>query len=220
MKTIELKQLIDEYNHKLDTHIHLNKKAVYKNIQLKKSQKNTSMLLLNRIVELLSLSFIVLYMSNFIANHWGEIHFVISGVLIIMFAIIALIGSIGQIVLIKQIDYTKPILEISKKIETINTHGFLFIKLLLLSMSVWWIYAIAGLYLFFGIDIYPHLNPGFVRIYLIANGLLIIPLLYCFYKLSYKNLHIKWVRLCINGITSRNTKKALSFLNNIEAFKG
>ena len=219
METIELKQLIAEYNHKLDELIHLNKDAAMKSIQFEKTKKKTSFLLLNRVFELISFSFIILFMGNFVARHWGEIHLVISGLIVELFALIALIGSIGQIVLINQIDFSKPVVEIRKKIEMVNAHGFLFLKLLLLSIPVWWIYAIIGLYLFMGVDIYPHLAPGFVGIYLIANGLLIIPLIWVFNKLSYKNLHINWVRMTINSVTSNKTRKALDFLQTIEAFE-
>jgi len=219
MKTIELEKLISEYNHKLDEIIHINKDMALKNIQIEKSQKKMSSLLLSRIIELVFYSFIVLFMGYFVTLHWNEIHFAISGIIVELFAIIALIGSIGQIVLVNQIDYSKPIVEIRKKIELINAHGFLFLKLMLFSIPVWWIYAIVGLFLFFNIDIYPYLDPEFVNKYLIANGLLIIPLIWFMNKLSYKNLHIKWLRGIIDALTSDKTKKALNFLKDIEKFE-
>jgi hypothetical protein len=63
------------------------------------------------------------------------------------------------------------------------------------------------------------LDPDFVLRYLVINFLLIIPLLWVFYKLSYKNLHIKWVRKTIRLFTGTKTMKALEFLNDIEEFK-
>ena len=65
MKTIELTQLMAEYNHKLDEVIYLNKDTAMKNLQLKKSQKKTSFLLLYRIFEIIFYSFIVLFMGSF-----------------------------------------------------------------------------------------------------------------------------------------------------------
>jgi hypothetical protein len=158
-------------------------------------------------------------MGSFVAHHWNEPHFAISGLIVELFSIIALIGSIGQIVLLNQIDYSKPILEIRKKIELVNAHSFLFFKLILVSISVWWAYAIIGLYLFWGFDIYPYLEPGFVNRYLLVNGLLIVPLIWFLNQLSYKNLHIKWVRKVIESVTSTKIKKALNFLKVIETFK-
>ncbi|MBN1415488.1 MAG: hypothetical protein JW973_10330 [Bacteroidales bacterium] len=219
MEAIELKQLMAEYNHKLDEIIHFNKVTAAKNLQLKKPQKKMSSLLLYRIFELVFYGSVVFFMGFFVAHHWNETHFVISGIIIEIFAIIAFIGSIGQVVLVSQIDYSKPIVEIRKKIELVNAHGLLFLKLLLISISVWWVYAIVGLFLLLGIDIYPYLEPDFVIKYLVVNGLLIVPLIWFLHKLSYKNLHIKWVKKTIESVTSTKTKKALDFLKEIDLFE-
>ena len=117
------------------------------------------------------------------------------------------------------IDFSKPIVEIRKKIELVNSHGLLFVKLIFLSAPVWWSYAIVAIDLFLGTDLYLYLDPDFVLRYLVINFLLIIPLLWVFYKLSYKNLHIKWVRKTIRLFTGTKTMKALEFLNDIEEFK-
>ncbi len=218
METFELKQLMAEYNAKLDEIIHLNKKTALKNLQLKQTRKKTSSLLFYRISELVFFGIIVLFMGSFIGRHWNEPHLAISGFIVEFFALIALTGSIGQVILLQQIDYSKPIVQISKKIELINAHGFLFLKLILLSIPVWWAYAIIGLYLIFGFDIYPHLDPGFVFRYLVIDGLLIIPLLWFLNKLSYKNFHVKWVRRIIESLTSTKLKEALSSLKIIDQF--
>jgi hypothetical protein len=52
-----------------------------------------------------------------------------------------------------------------------------------------------------------------------VNLLLIVPLFWFMNKLSYKNLHIKWVRKTISLFTGSKTVKALAFLNDIEEFK-
>jgi len=219
MEAIELKQLMADYNHKLDEIIHLNKDAAMKNLQLKKSQKKTSSLLFYRIFEFSIYVFIVLFLGYFIARHWNETHFAISGLIVELFAIIALIGSVGQIVLLHQIDYSKPIMEIRKKIELVNAHGFLFLKLILISIPLWWAYAIVGIYFFLGIDIYQYLEANFVIRYLVINGLLIVPLIWFLNQLSYKNLSIKWVRKIIESVISTKTRKALNFLQDIERFE-
>ncbi len=218
MEAIELKKLMQDYNHKLDDLIQLNEAAV-KSLSLKKTEKKTSRLLLNRLLEMVAFSFIVIYMGSFLTRHWGENHLVISALVVELFAIVALIGSIGQIFLIKRIDYSLPVVEIKKRIEMVNAHGFLFLKLLLFSLPVWWAYAILGLYLFLGVDVYLYLSPGFVSNYLIVNGLLVFPLVWLFHKLSYRNLHIVWVRRIIKSLTSRKTQKALESLKKIDQFE-
>ena len=218
MKAIELKDILEAYDQRLDKNLSLHVSAL-ENINLKKSKKTTHTILNYRIIEVISFSFLAIYLSHFVATNWGDTHLAISGIIVNVFTLIALAGSIGQIVLLKQIDFSKPIIEIRKKIELVNSHSLLFVKLMFLSAPVWWSYAIIALDIFLGLDLYVHLDPGFVLRYLAINVLLIIPLVWAFNKLSFKNLHIKWVRITIGLFTGAKTKKALAFLNEIEKFE-
>ncbi len=218
MEASELKNIMEAYNKKLDKNLKLNSAAL-KNINLEKSEKKTQTVLVHRIIELISFALLALFMGNYIASNWGQTHLAISGSIVGIFTLIALAGSIGQVVFLQQIDFTKPLVDIRKKIELVNTHGLLFVKLISLSAPIWWSYAIVAIDIFLDIDLYVHLEPAFVTRYLIVNALLLIPLIWLFKKLSYKNLHIKWVRKTIGFLSGTKTRKALEFLNDIEAFE-
>jgi len=218
MEAVELKKILEAYDNKLDKTLRLNKSSM-EELQLEKSQNSTKKILRYRIFEVVIFSFLALFLGWYIANNWDQTHLAISGVIVHVFALVALVGSIGQVVLLQQIDFSKPIVEIRKKIELVNSHGLLFIKLIFLSTPVWWSYTIVAVDLFLGVDLYVHLEPDFVVRYLVVNFLLIIPLVWVFNKLSYKNLHIKWVRKTIGLFTGAKTMKALEFLNDIEEFE-
>ena len=218
MEAIELQEILNAYDNKLDKTLSLNMSSL-EELQLEKPKKNIKKLLLYRVFETVSFIFLTIFTGWFIADNWGQTHLVISGIIVHVFAIVALVGSIGQIVLLKQIDYSKPVVEIREKIERVNAHGLLFVKLIFLSVPVWWAYAIVAVDLFMGFDLYAYLEPDFVARYLLINFLLIIPLIWVFNKLSYKNLHIKWVRKTIRLFTGIKTMKALEFLKDIEEFE-
>ena len=218
MEAVELKRILQAYENKLDKTLRLNKSSM-EELQREKSRPNINKILRYRILEVVVFSFMALFIGWYIANNWGQTHLVISAVIVHVFTLIALVGSIGQLVLLHQIDFSKPIVAIRKKIELVNSHGFLFVKLAFLSAPVWWSYAILALDLLFGVDLYVHLEPYFVVRYLVVNFLLIIPLVWLFNKLSYQNLHIKWVRKTIHFFTGAKTMKALEFLSDIEAFE-
>lgn len=218
MEAVELKKILQAYDNKLDKTLRLNKSSM-EELQLEKSRNSTKKILRYRIFEVVIFSFMALFLGWYIANNWGQTHLVISGVIVHIFTLIAFVGSIGQVVLLQQIDFSKPIVEIRKKIEMVNSHGLLFVKLVFLSAPVWWTYAIVALDLFLGVDLYVHLEPDFVVRYLVVNFLLIIPLVWFFNKLSYQNLHIKWVRKTIRLFTGAKTMNALEFLNDIEEFE-
>ncbi len=218
MEASELKKILAAYDTKLDNKLSLNLTSL-ENMNLSKSKKNIHIILIYRVIEVICFSFLALYLGSFIATNWEHTHLAISGIIVDIFTIIALIGSIGQIVLLQQIDFSKPIVKIRKKIELVNSHGLLFLKLIFLSAPVWWAYAIVAINIFLGFDLYVHLDPDFVVRYLIINFLLILPLGWFLNKLSYKNLHIKWVRKTIGFFTGTKTMKALGFLNDIEVFE-
>ena len=218
MEAEELKKILAAYDTKLDQKLSLNV-ASLKNINLDKSEKNTQTILKYRVIEIVVFSLLELFMGNYIANNWSQTHLVISGIIVGVFTLIALSGSIGQVVLLQHIDFGKPIVDIRKKIELVNTHGLLFVKLMLLSTPIWWSYAVVGSDYLFSIDLYAHMDVDFVLKYLMVNAVLIIPLIWFLNKLSYKNLHIKWVRKTIGLFTGTKTMKALDFLKDIEEFE-
>ena len=218
MEAVELNKIMEAYDNKLDKTLRLNLSSMNE-LQLEKPQNSTKKILRYRIFEVVIFSFMALFLGWYIANNWGQTHLVISGIILHVFTLIALVGSIGQVVLLQQVDFSKPIVEIRKKIELVNSHGLLFVKLIFLSAPVWWSYSLVAIDLLFGVDLFLHLDSDFVVRYLVINFLLIIPLIWIFNKLSYKNLHIKWVRKSIRLFTGTKTMKALEFLNDIEEFE-
>lgn len=219
METEELKKILDAYDTKLDEKLSLNVVSL-KNINLDKSEKNTQAILKYRIIEIVVFSLLALFIGNYIASNWSQTHLVISGIIVGVFTLIALSGSIGQVTLLQQIDFAKPIVDIRKKIELVNTHGLLFVKLMLLSTPIWWSYVVVGSDYLFNIDLYAQMDADFALKYLVVNALLIIPVALLLNKLTYKNLHIKWVRKTIGLFTGSKTMKSLQFLNAIEEFEG
>lgn len=218
METNELKELFAAYDAKLDRVLQLKERSL-KKIKLDKIQKQTRWISVLRSIEVVSFAILAVILGRYIADNWAVTHLAVSGIILHVFTLIALTGSIGQLVLLQQIDYAKPIVEIRKKIELVNSHALLFLKLVFLSAPVWWAYPLVALNYFFNFDLYPHLDPNFVMKYVVVNALLIFPLIWFLTKLSYKNLHIKWVRKTIGFFTGTKTKKSLEFLNEIEEFE-
>jgi hypothetical protein len=218
MEAEELKKILAAYDTKLDEKLSLNV-ASLKSINLDKSEKSTQSILKYRIIEIVIFSLLTLLMGNYIATNWNQTHLALSGIIVGVFTLIALSGSIGQVVLLQQIDFAKPIVDIRKKIELVNTHGLLFIKLMFLSTPIWWSYVVVGSDYLFNIDLYNNMDSDFVLNYLMVNSLLIIPMIWFLNKLTYKNLNVKWVRKTIGFFVGTKTMKALDFLKDIEEFE-
>lgn len=218
MEVGELKKMLAAYDTKLDQKLSLNV-ASLKSINLDKSEKSTQSILKYRVIEIVIFSLLALFMGNYIATNWNQTHLAMSGILVGVFTLIALSGSIGQVALLQQIDFAKPIVDIRKKIELVNTHELLFIKLMFLSTPIWWSYVVVGSDYLFNIDLYNNMDSDFVLKYLMVNSLLIIPMIWFLNKLTYKNLNVKWVRKTIGFFVGTKTMKALDFLKDIEEFE-
>ncbi len=136
-----------------------------------------------------------------------------------VFTLIALAGSVGQVVLLQNIDFAKPIVTIRKKIEQVNSHGLLFVKLMFLSAPIWWAYVVVAADYFLNLDVYTQMDADFVFDYLMVNSLLVIPLVWFLSKLGYTNLQTAWVKKTIGFFTSTKTMKALESLQDIENFE-
>lgn len=218
MEADELKKILAAYNTKLDEKLSLNVTSL-KSINLDKSKKSTQSILKYRIAEIVVFSLLALFMGSYIATNWSQTHLALSGIIVGVFTLIALAGSIGQVTLLQQIDFTKPIVDIRKKIELVNTHGLIFLKLMFLSTPIWWSYVVVGSDYLFNIDLYSNMDTDFVLKYLMINSLLIIPMVWFLNKLTYKNLHVKWIRKTIGFFAGTKTMKALEFLKDIEEFE-
>ena len=218
MEVGELKKMLAAYDTKLDEKLSLNV-ASLKSINLDKSEKSTQSILKYRIIEIVIFSLLAMFIGNYIATNWSQTHLAMSGIIVGVFTLIALSGSIGQVALLQQIDFAKPIVDIRKKIELVNTHGLLFIKLMFLSTPIWWSYVVVGSDYLFNIDLYNNMDSDFVLKYLMVNSLLIIPMIWFLNKLTYKNLNVKWVRKTIGFFVGTKTMKALDFLKDIEEFE-
>lgn len=190
------------------------KVASFKDINVDQAEEKTRSMLTYRIIDTVVFSLLALFMGNYIAGNWTEPHLAISGIIVGVFTLIALAGSIGQVTLLHQIDYAKPMVEIRKKIARVNSHGILFVKLVILSALVWWAYAILALDLFLGVDVSVYLEPNFVVRYVVVNLLLIIPIVWFFNKVSYQNPPVKWVRKTIHFLLEQKKESFSVFKRN------
>ncbi len=109
METDELKELFAAYEAKLDRVLQLSE-GTLKKIDHDKIQKQTRWIFVLRSIEVGSFSILAIILGSYIANNWAVTHLAVSGIIIHLFSLIALVGSIGQLVLLQQIDYKKPII--------------------------------------------------------------------------------------------------------------
>lgn len=218
MELEALKKSWEQYDKKLDQHLKLNQR-IFREMNLNKTRSSLRALLSLRILEASIFLAAEIALAIFSAYHIDSIQFVISAAILQTFAITGLSGSLTQIILIAQIDYATPVTVLQKKLERVKTHMMQITKLMMLSIPFYMAYIVLGFQLFFGIDIVAQGDPK----WWIANiilSLLFIPLAVWIYrKLSWKNIHIPWVKQFIYSIGGKQITKAIGFLQEIDNFE-
>ncbi len=218
MELEALKNTWEQYDKKLDQSLKINQR-IFKEMNLNKTRSSLRNVLIFRMLETLIFLAAVIALGGFIGNHWGSWQFVVPAIILDIFAIIGLSGSIGQIALIVQIDYAAPITVMQKKLEQVKTHMVQITRLLLLSIPFYLAYVILGFKLVAGIDIVAVGAPQWWVVNILVSLLLIPLAVWIYRKLNWKNIHIPWVRSFIYGSGGKQVVKAMGFLKEIDSFE-
>jgi hypothetical protein len=68
-------------------------------------------------------------------------------------------------------------------------------------------------------DLVANAGPGFWLIQLVIVSFFTFISVFLFKKLTYKNVHIKWVKAALESFGGKTLTKAMEFLDEIEAYK-
>lgn len=97
-----------------------------------------------------------------------------------------------QLVLIHQIDITKPILETQDKLAHLRTSTLWVTRFLFLQLPVWTTF-------YWSANTFENGNTGLVVLQIIISLLFVIPVVWLFVNIKYENKSKKWFRLMFEG---------------------
>jgi len=200
---------------KIDKYLTINKKLL-KTIQTDKSRNLMRGFMFRRIFEAIVFSVIVVSLWLFIVNNLVLSAATISAILLNIFAIIGLAGSIGQIALIAKIDFADSIEVVQKQIFVVRSHALKIVKLVLVSIPFYMAYIFLGAKLFFGIDLFLHGDRGFLLTQIIFAVALIFPTVWLIRKLNVKNIKTNFDRTIINIFAGEQLQMAADVLVELD----
>ena len=185
-------------------------------MKINKQMKVLNNMKWTRIIESVVFFYIVVSLGQYIANNFSVSAPVISAFILNIFAIVGLAGNIGQIVLISNIDYSKPVSEVQKDIYSICTHKLQLTKLLFMSVPFYMAYVFIGFDVLFDIDLFQHIKQHMILFYSLSSMLLLAASAFLLAKLNYKNIAITWVKSTIGFIVGERLVNMAQFIDNIE----
>jgi hypothetical protein len=169
-----------------------------------------------RIIEAIVTFVIVFLLWQYIVANFALTGPVVSAAILNVFAIINLAGNIGQIALIKQIDYAKPVSEVQKQIFEIRQHNLVLTKLVALSLPFYGAYVFLGFDLLFGVDLYKGLDVGGIFA-LLLGGIAFLPAVIWFNRqLRFDNINTGWVSKVIESIGGQELLAAAQVMNTLQ----
>lgn len=218
MELQELKNAWQSYDNKLEKSYKLNMHCL-ELIQVQKAKSKLKLLLLSRLVEIAMLIVVIWYLGSFLYVHLAEMQFAVSAAILMLFFIISLSNCIKQIVVIKEIDYSKSVTDVQRKLTLLRSHIVDYIRLIFLAIPTYPAYLIIACKVLGIFDIVSHFNHNW-WISQILFSILLIPLcVWIYMKISYKNMDKKWVRYIIEKSAGNSVTKAMDFIKEIEQFK-
>ncbi len=218
---MELDQLKDTwaaYHEKLDRQLHLNQR-ILREMKLDKVRLSMRGLVITQTVGAIIVFLLIVSLNGFIANYFTLSAPTISAAILSGFAIVMLIGIIGQIIIVQTIDYSKSVIEIQHRLEVVKRHNLRYFQITMLSAPFYMTYIFLGVYLLTGVDFYLHANPDWFVANLLFSGATLVGVLWFNYEIGRKPPRYRWAKKLVENIGGKGVVAGLSFLQELKEFE-
>ena len=219
MELDDLKGLWEDQDRKLDASLRLNTRLLIESVL---ARTDTTLQGLSRLLwfELAMIVVAVLLTGSFLASHISQPRFLIPGVGLHLSVIALIIAGVRQLVAIRTLDYSAPIVVIQKRLESLRVERIRATKLTLLCSPLIWtallVVAPKGL---FGVDSYAI----FGATYLLANlllGLFVIVLAVWISRRYAARMELSpLAQRLMRNLADHSLNSAVGFLDSISRFE-
>lgn len=211
MEESALIQLWHQYDRKLEKNLQLNYRII-KEIQTQKYEDHIGSFRRNQVVGIVGGILWILLLVFLVANTLENIYFVVSVGLIALFNVFAVAAYIRHLAMLDRVDIADNITDAQKKLAAIqaslNNVGRILVLQSPLYCTFW-----------YSQHLVDHGGTTFWLINLSVVAFFVITSIYLFNKLTYKNIHIKWVRRFIESFGGKKLIRAMEFLKEVEDYK-
>ncbi len=222
MKSMELDKLQALWktlDQKLDRNWQLNLELIRKT-NLDKARRKMTGLIRNISLTLVFYALVASWFIHLTIQNWGSPFVAGSFIILAGWSLILCFTAIHELVLITQIDYASPILELQKKLSHIRLVVLRHLRILVWILPFSFVFVILFFKLLFGIDIATNAPLDWIIWNNVICLVLFVPLsLWLYKKLNPKNVDKAWMQKALKGSGSQLTD-ALELLKEIREFEG
>ncbi len=175
------------------------------------------LLVLGQIIQIIGGGLLALWGGSFWVDHLGIAHLMVEGILVHLYGIMMIVFAARDLVLVRQFDYTAPVLTLQKQIGDLRawhrTAGLWFG----LTGCFIWIPALLMIFHALGADVWRR-NPEVVGWFLLS-GLVSLGILWAIVAFSRRPGREKFARGLDNSTAGWSVRRAESVLEEIERFE-
>jgi hypothetical protein len=211
MEEIDIKQLWQAYDAKLERSLQLNHKII-KEMQTQKAEDKISSFRRNQVFGVVGGILWILLLVFLVFHALNNIYFVISVGLIALFNIFAVATYIWHLEMLSHVNITDSITGAQQKLATIQTSLNNVGRMMILQAPLYCTF-------WYSQQLVDHAGATFWLINLVIVAFFVVVSIYLFKTLTYKNIHRKWVKAFMESFGGKALSKAMEFLNEIEDYK-
>src|SRR3569833_186987 len=211
MEELDIKQLWHAYDLKLEQSLQLNKQ-IMRELQTQKAEDNIGAFKRNQIAGLVLGILWIAVLVFFTFHAGGYPYFAGSIGLIAVFNIFAVAAYVRHLALLDSISITDSVTDAQQKLAAIQMSLSYVGRIMILQAPFWCTF-------WYNQDLVNHAGTQFWVINLSVVASFLVLSVYLFQKLSYKNIHMKWVKAFNESFGGKKLIIAMEFLKDIEAYK-
>ena len=211
MEELDIKQLWHAYDLKLEKSLQLNYR-IMSEMQTQKAESNISSFRRNQVAGVVIGILWVLFLVFWTIIGHSNIYFAGSMGIIALFNIFAVATYIRHLALLDQVNVADNITGAQQKLATIQASLSNSGRIMILQAPFWCTF-------WYNQQLVDHADAMFWIINLTVVAFFITLSVYLYNKLTYKNIHIKWVKAFMEGFGGKKLIKAMEFMNEIENYK-
>ena len=214
-----LQRLWEEQNRKLDTSLRLNTRILNQSV-LRKAEAATRRLSWLLMIELPLDALLLFGLGSFIAQHVTDMRFLLPALALHLYVIVLVSSSVRQVIALRGIDYSAPILEIQKRLGALQVERTRVAKWVFLSAPLVWtpllIVSLKGL---LGVDPYAIFSGAWLAANLLFGLAVIALAVWISRRYADRMERSPWIQRLMRDLAGDNLNAALGFVGSLERFE-
>ncbi|HEX7831291.1 MAG TPA: hypothetical protein VF787_16665 [Thermoanaerobaculia bacterium] len=216
MELDDLKARWQDLDRKLDATLHLNTRLV-RNSMLGRTESALRNLTWITSASIAMTFFVLLAIGSFLADHILEVRFAAPALVLHISAIAMFAASIHELVTLRSVDYSAPVVSLQKKIETVRVSRIATTKWVLwLAPLLWLPMLIVFLKAILGIDLYAIASPAWLISNFVFGVLFLVAMIWIARHVPVQS---PFMQRLLDDIAGRNVTRARAALEDVAAFE-